>query len=57
MEKVRVVFSFVYLLGSAQCSLGLGGVPMGWAELLAEVHKSSSNEGRQPKTGEEAVFY
>lgn len=57
MEKVRVVFSFVYLLGSALCSLGLGGVPMGWAELLAEVHKSSSNEGRQPKTGEEAVFY
>lgn len=30
---------------------------MGSAELVAEVHKSSSTEGRHPETGEEAVLY
>lgn len=57
MEKMRVVSSLLYVLGSALCSLGVGGVLMGSAELVAEVHKSSSTEGRNPETGEEAVLY
>ena len=57
MQKMRVLSSLLYVLGSALCSLGVGDVLVGWAELVAEVHKSSSNEGEQPETGEEAVLY
>lgn len=54
---MRVVSSLLYVLGSALCSLGVGGVLMGWAELVIEAHKTGSNKGRQPETGEAAVLY
>jgi len=52
MEKMRVVSSLLCVLGSTVCSLGVGDVLMCWAELVVKVHKSSSNKGGQPETGE-----